>query len=80
MLFRSSEGQFECKGAIGLGDLFAAEYCLGEDADYLRLTQQCAAAGLQVTCKTLPEYYAVKHTIDPNAERNADYYAERVKR
>jgi hypothetical protein len=75
-----TEGQFDCKGAIGLGDLFAAECCSAEDDKYLELAQQCAAAGLQVTLKTLSNYYEVERSVDPNALRNADYYAERVKR
>jgi hypothetical protein len=75
-----TEGQFSCEGAIGLGDLLAADGCLGEDDNYATLAQKCEAAGLLVTLKILPDYYARECPIDPNAMRSTEYYAERVKR
>jgi hypothetical protein len=74
-----TEGQFSCEGAVSLGDLIAYKQS-GEDDRYEELANECTAAGLTITVPTLRAFFKVTRAVDPNAMRNAMYYAERVKR
>jgi hypothetical protein len=75
-----TEGQFSCEGAVSLGDLITYKRSFAEDDRYEELASECTAAGLTVTVPTLRAFYKVTRAIDPNAMREAGYYAERVKR